>query len=296
MFFQKKIKIVTHNGFFHTDDVFSAALLEIVFDRKLTFTRTRDVKLVEEADYVFDIGGIHDPIKNRFDHHQPGGAGKRENGIPYASFGLLWKNFGEQITASKQAAIFVEEKLVMPVDALDNGKEIFAPIPGGIEAYLLENVVNSFRPTWKESEDEMDECFRKAVVFAKALLVREVKRAKDKLEALLIVEKAYATALDKRVIVFDRKYPWDEVIKKYPDPLFVVHPILDNWRVYTVRKNGTHFQNRKDFHKAWAGKRDEELAHITGVPDAVFCHNGLFLAVAKTKQGALRLAQLALQN
>jgi len=36
------------------------------------------------------------------------------------------------------------------------------------------------------------------------------------------------------------------------------------------------------------------LAKVTGVPDATFCHNGRFLAVAKSKEGALKLAEIAL--
>ncbi len=42
------------------------------------------------------------------------------------------------------------------------------------------------------------------------------------------------------------------------------------------------------------GLRDEELQKITGVEDAVFCHKGLFLAVSKSKEGAVKLAELAL--
>ena len=39
---------------------------------------------------------------------------------------------------------------------------------------------------------------------------------------------------------------------------------------------------------------DETLQKVTGVEDAVFCHKGLFLAVAKSKEGAIKLAELAL--
>ena len=56
------------------------------------------------------------------------------------------------------------------------------------------------------------------------------------------------------------------------------------------------FEDRMKLPAAWAGLRDEELAKVTGVPDAVFCHRALFLAVAKSKEGALALAKLALSN
>ena len=39
---------------------------------------------------------------------------------------------------------------------------------------------------------------------------------------------------------------------------------------------------------------DEEFEKITGVEGAVFCHRTLFMAVAKSKEGAIKLAKLAL--
>jgi uncharacterized UPF0160 family protein len=40
--------------------------------------------------------------------------------------------------------------------------------------------------------------------------------------------------------------------------------------------------------------KDEELQKISGVSDATFCHRGLFLAGAKSKEGAIKLAEIAL--
>ena len=42
--------------------------------------------------------------------------------------------------------------------------------------------------------------------------------------------------------------------------------------------------------------RDQALADVTGVADAVFCHNGVFIAGAKSKQGALQLAAMAVAD
>jgi uncharacterized UPF0160 family protein len=83
---------------------------------------------------------------------------------------------------------------------------------------------------------------------------------------------------------------------KYDEPLYVVFPNAnkDTWRVGCVRKEEKSFENRKSFPVAWAGLRDQDLAKVTGVTDAVFCHNGRFLAVAKSKEGAIKLAELAL--
>jgi uncharacterized UPF0160 family protein len=42
--------------------------------------------------------------------------------------------------------------------------------------------------------------------------------------------------------------------------------------------------------------RDAELAAVTGVPDAGFCHNGRFIATAKSYEGIRAMAALALQD
>ena len=78
-----KIKIVTHSSDFHTDDLFAVAtiLLALGDTKDFEIIRSRDMSVIETGDYVVDVGGIYDPEKNRFDHHQEGGAGKRDNGI-----------------------------------------------------------------------------------------------------------------------------------------------------------------------------------------------------------------------
>ncbi len=298
MIFKKKIKAVTHNSIFHADDVFSGALLEIALGQKIHFIRTRDEKALIDVDYAFDIGGVYNPAQHRFDHHQMGGAGKRENGIPYAAFGLLWKEYGEKVSGSKTVAEKIEQKLVVPIDANDNGVDIVKPIQADISSYTVNDVVSSFRATWKEDDSVMDIRFVEAVEWAKGVLSREIKKAQDSEEARVFVEKAYEEAKDNQIILLDKKYPWGDVMEKYTEPLFVVqgNPVDDTWRVYAISKDRNTFGNRKDLPASWAGKKDAELAKITGVSDAIFCHNGRFIAVAKSREGALKLADIAVKS
>jgi len=139
--------------------------------------------------------------------------------------------------------------------------------------------------------------FVKMVVLAKEFLKREITKTQDALEASEAVRHAYESAPDKRLVVCDKAYPFEDELHKYPEPLFVVSPRPDgSWRLHTVSLSASNFfQNRKDLPAEWAGLRDEEMARISGVPDAMFCHNGRFLAVAKTKEGALALAGKALE-
>lgn len=87
---KKNAKAFTHSGKFHADDVFSYALL-LYLNPAITITRGN--KVPKDFDgIVFDIG------RGKYDHHQKDSR-IRENGIPYAAFGLLWKNLAKKFLA-----------------------------------------------------------------------------------------------------------------------------------------------------------------------------------------------------
>ncbi len=290
-FFKKKKILVTHNGTFHADDIFATATLSIMLDGNIKVLRTRDEDMFKKADYLYDVGGEYNPSRNRFDHHQKGGAGKRENGVPYAAFGLVWKTYGEIVCGSLEVVQKIDETLVQAIDAGDNGIDLYKVI-GTVAPFQIENIFSAFRPSWKEPE-EYGKPFMELVSFARKFLIRKIKKVTDALEAESIVKKAYEDAVDKRLIVLDDNYPWEDVIMAHPEPLYVVGPKAGTWRLFTVKKEKKSFENRKSLPQAWAGLRDEEFAKVTGVPDATFCHNGRFLAVVKSKEGAIALAKMA---
>lgn len=292
-FFKKKKILVTHDGTFHADDIFATATISILEKGNIKVIRTREQEWFQKGNYVYDVGGEYNPSRNRFDHHQKGGAGKRENGIPYAAFGLVWKTYGENLCGSKEVAEKIDQELVQAIDAHDNGVDIFTLKGEFVAPFLIENVFSAFRPSWKEPE-EYDEPFMLLVDFAKKLLVRKIKKTKDKLEAFSVVKKAYEEAKDKRLIIFDESYPAGDLLMEYTEPLYVVMPRGNTWRVGCIRKEKKSFENRKSLPVEWAGLRDEDMARASGVADAIFCHNGRFLAVAKSKDGAVALAEKAL--
>ncbi len=291
-FFTKKKILVTHNSTFHADDIFATAILSLYYKGNIKVIRTRDQEPIDTADIVYDVGGVYDEASNRFDHHQEGGAGKRDNGVPYASAGLVWKKYGEEICASLELANKIDEKIIQAIDANDNGIELFT-IRGEVAPYTLQDILYLFRPSWKEKE-EYDTPFMEMVSLAEKILQRQIIRTRDALYAEATVKSFYDQAEDKRLIILDGNYPYGETLGSYPEPLYVVFPKAGNWRVECVRKEKHSFLNRKNLPKEWAGKRDEELARASGVPDALFCHNGLFLAVAQSKEGAVALANKAL--
>ena len=298
----KNNKLITHNGSFHADDIFACAMLVMMLENKgenYEIIRTRNEEVISQGDYVFDVGGIYDEAKNKFDHHQKGGAGIRVDGIEYSSFGLVWEKFGEEVSGSKKAKEIIERGLVEPIDAFDNGINLVELKNEKIVPYLIQHMFLSMHLTWREDKTKMDEMFMKCVDIAKEVLTREIIQTNDTLLAEDVLIKIYEEIKDKRIIVLDRKYPYEEILNRYPEPTYVVFQRSDeygSWEVEAVRDNFKSFENRKNFPAPWAGLKDEDLQKVTGVDDAVFCHKALFMAIAKSKEGAIKLAELALNE
>ena len=305
MSFLKKKKIcVTHNGAFHADDLFATAALSILNNGNIKIIRTRDPKIFETADYVYDVGGENDPERNKFDHHQKGGGGKRENGIPYAAFGLVWKKFGEQICGSKEAADSIDTKIVMPIDAKDNGVDISKFIFEGVHSYSVYAIFLSEMPTWKEDNSKIDSIFIKQAKKAVELLKREIKVTKDDIEGQKIIIEAYDKSKDKRIIVVDfdlPRYLMNEILCKFSEPIYFVYPSfrknkIVGWKTEAVRKSVDTMESRKLFPESWRGLMESsgKLKEVTGVTDAQFCHQSGFFLTAGSKESAIKLAQKAL--
>ena len=302
MFRKKRKTVVTHCGSFHADDIFACATLALYFKKnnlKYKVTRTRDEKIIQTADYVFDVGGIYNPDTNRFDHHQPGGAGKRENDIPYAAFGLVWKKFGPLLCDGDDDIVQeIDRRLVQPIDAIDNGISISNPAECGLYEYGIYGIVSAYQNTWKDVFDieQQFHSFMLLVDFFQGVLDLEIKRAHDRLELMNIIEESYQKSESKQIIEVPYHVgvgPMVQGLHKYPEVLYVIARSNDNWKVMAMRKNPCTFENRKSLPEAWAGKRGQELQDITGVSDAVFCHNALWMIVAESRIGAWQLAELA---
>ncbi len=90
------MKASTHDGRFHADEIFALAVLNLFYP-DLEIVRSRDEGVYKNADIIVDVGHVYEPDNLIFDHHQRSFALKRESGIPYASFGLVWKHYGDVV-------------------------------------------------------------------------------------------------------------------------------------------------------------------------------------------------------
>ncbi len=288
-------KVITHSGPFHADDVFAVASLQLHFGQENTeVTRTRDEAIMATGDIVVDVGAIYDPVRQRFDHHQVG-APMRDNGIPYAGFGLIWKHYGEQICNSKTVAESVEKSLVFSIDAADNGVSLYQTTEIGVSPTTVSDIVSLFNPIEGTTTDQ-DQAFLKAVDFARDILGKAIARAKAKELMKEIAYSVYQSSNDKELLIFDVPMSKSLLIE-YPEVKFIVSPdnpaSSQNWIATAIQAEHGSFALRQRFPEEWGGLRDDELAKVSGITDAVFCHKAGFLFVSKTREGALAAVEKA---
>lgn len=322
------MKIVSHSGTFHADDIFGTLVLDVVFaERNPLIIRSRDNSIVKEADATVDVGGVYDPSTLRFDHHQKGFAESRANGVVYASAGLVWKDFGlrfvkeisRRITPNavlgdaeaSAIAQTIDIELVQYVDMVDTGAN-----PGGPGLYGLSSLLSQFNPSlvddeflaakygedhaaYKAAKEDLQLTrFKQAMKHLYAVLLAVVRTKISELRSKEPVMSAERIEGGKILILKQRGVKWETVVhENLPDVLLVIFQDSadTNYHVQSVSVEPGSFVNKSPLPKHWAGLRDKDLAAVTGVEDSVFCHNACFVAGAKTIDGAVKLARLALQ-
>jgi uncharacterized UPF0160 family protein len=309
--------IVTHGGKFHADDAWAVATLNVLYPGA-DLVRTREQAIIDSADFVIDVGGIWDPATGRFDHHQKGFSGARQSGVPYASAGLVWRDYGARCVAAlaaahtgqqlsddaaQQIAWAIDADIVQYLDLSDVGAAKNAP--GG---YGLSAVVSGYNPNWMDEErlgygEAADAYrlaqFRRAMDFLADVMANAVKYRVGATLALEQVRQAEVLEGGRLLYLRNSALPWSSVVRKeMPKVLFVISHNLNEQRhmLHTVPATADTFEARADLPASWAGLRDAELALVTGVPDAGFCHNGRFIAAAKSYEGIYAMALQALRE
>jgi uncharacterized UPF0160 family protein len=288
----KKINVVVHDGDFHADDACAVAVIQLLLGQDaVEITRTRDESIITKADWVCDVGGIYEPTTHRFDHHQPG-APVRDNGVPYAAFGLVWKHYGERLCGDPDVSALIDERFIQSVDAADNGSHTFVSSPqhDSLTVCSLDSLVASFRPAWGDAESS-DDRFMDAVAFVRGVLEREIAQAKRDIVALRIIEEA-CEKFSGATPVFDRPIPAELFPKDTPFKVAVMpyDVSTDSWKAQAVRLSPHTLKTHVQFPKTWAGLRGEKLQEASGVDGAIFCHRSLTMAFADSTEGALSLA------
>lgn len=226
-----------------------------------------------------------------------------------------------QYTESDVDEIFsmIDNGIVAYVDMLDNGEQDkfqYGSVVPYQRAGSITNLFSAFNPVQDELERDSkisDSLFFSASEFGRRYLIREIRRVLDLVHAKKPFEYALSQlSQDDEVLVLDRYIPWSYAMSCSSNDAerikMIVHPTnTGTWSCQIPRFNprkdrklssklqdGTQRTLRVHPPVAMLGLRDEALAEVTGVEDALFCHVAGFISVAVSKEGAVALARYIL--
>lgn len=290
-----KANFITHSGTFHADEVMASVILLNRFG-SMDIYRTSDVK--NRDAFVYDVGF------GEFDHHQLDFDKARSNGVKYASCGLVWKAFGNDIASKlnvedkENFVQSIDKNLIMDIDRDDNGQTL--KNEPEIKQQTLPNLIANFNPNWNDTKDE-NECFLKALSFANEVFNNLIWKVKAKEDARKIIEDKIEESHDG-ILILDSYMPWKDVVlqsnnPKAKDILYAVFPSKrGGYNVVATPVLPGSFDVKKPFPKTWAGKESKELQKISGVDTITFCHKNLFICACKTYEDAIKIANIAVNN
>ena len=286
---------ITHNGTMHADEVFATAFLALYFNNFKVIRVSEVPNDVSVNTIIYDIG------KGKFDHHQTN-AKIRDNGIKYSSFGLIFEEYGLKylkklkLKNSKEIYNYFIKDFVEAIDAIDNG--VFPEIKANYRIKTVSDLIKLFNPSYNSFEDET-KSFIEAVEFATTILKKELKNVTSKVEA----NKKVKLLLNKTkgpILILDEYLPYEETVltslqgKKIK---LVIYPSnRGGYAVKTVPLSLIDKNSRVYFPKKWAGLTDEKLEEVSLVKNACFCHVNRFILTAKTKEAAIKLAEITVKE
>lgn len=282
---QKNASAFTHSGKFHADDVFSAALL-LYLNPEITITRGNQVPENYEG-LVFDIG------RGQYDHHQKNSR-IRDNGVPYAAFGLLWEKLGPEILGEELALKF-DESFVQPLDINDNTGE----------KNELATLIGNFNPGW-DSKSSNDEAFFQAVSVAGMILENKFERylgnerADRRVEEVLTEHAASLASGDTpaentNILILPEFIPCQKRLSE-TNIAFVIFPSNRGGYCIQPQKKEYSMNYKCSFPVEWLGLENEELVVATGLKSAGFCHKGGFLMTTGELADAVQVCRISMEQ
>ena len=279
-----------HDGTFHADEITACALL-ILFDLidEEKIVRTRDPHLLATCQYVCDVGGVYDPSKKLFDHHQVDYQG------PLSSAGMILKYLEESGIIQHNEYECFNHSLVMGVDAHDNGRD---PLIPGYSSFS--HVISNFTPIRQDcTPEEQTQAFHQALQFT----IQHLQRLYDRFKYVQSCRTQVAACMETRreCLIFDQNLPWMEIFFELDGishpAKFVIMPADHHWKLRGIPPSyEERMKVRLPQPLEWAGLLDEDLKRVSGINGAIFCHKGRFISVWETKEDALKALEYTLKH
>eukprot|EP00795_Rhopilema_esculentum_P012606 gene12606-3310_t len=320
--------IGTHDGTFHCDEVLACSFLKMLPEYKhAEIIRSRDPEKLAECDIVVDVGGVYDPAKHRYDHHQRAFDGtmaclaQKKWQTKLSSAGLVYLHFGHQILSQivgeavekKDVEVLYDklyENFIEEIDAIDNGVNQH----DGESRYRITTTLSSrvsyLNPRWNDQSPDPWKGFEKAMELVRSEFLDRVSYFKESwLPARCIVESAIKERAkvheSGEIINFGKGgCPWKDHLFEIEKELGMENKIKyvlftdqnGKWRVQCVPIGLSSFENRLSLPEEWRGVRDEELTRISGIAGCIFVHASGFIGGNATYEGALEMARQSLNR
>ena len=257
-----KADLVTHPAPHHADEVFATIMLARVWGNinegySLSVCRTRNPEAIAASvgkrksekeqvsnwPIVCDIGGVYSPISCFFDHHMAdfdvrrNPQGTRSVGTKYASAGLVWKEYGEDIVKTfiggmpvlmSKEMLFnivqtVDRMLIEGIDAFDNGElEDQGLMSVSTMMELMNAMDGETTAAWAMmpgAKTQEDHDFLLACAMAERILERTIKYALSiELSRDYVLDAIRRAGKERRFIVLsDSCSTWRDIVLEYSD-------------------------------------------------------------------------------
>lgn len=294
------MKIITHDGTFHSDEVFAIALLKKFTNlSNAEIIRTRDVKLLEDAKkdkecYVIDVGDEYNEQYRNFDHHQKSFSVKWEDSdILLSSCGLIWKYLkkkGYLKKLSNNIIKRIEDLLIKNIDMHDNG----------IKKWQLCNMVsmcNREENTIEDFEQGIDlaKIYLNNLIYQETLNEEKYKLFKKDFEKYddNYIFKSSCVVKDNRVLNF---------LSNKTNVLVMIYPQKDQDNNITwYAKSINRYDENNNIQSAlvpekYRGLGKEKLKEISGYKSLNFVHRAGFLCGAKNEKTIFKIAKEMVDN
>lgn len=316
--------IGTHSGTFHCDEALACFLLKQLPDYEdATVVRSRDPAVLDTCDVVVDVGGVYDPAKKRYDHHQRGFVETMHSLDPtkkwatkLSSAGLVYAHHGRDVIARALGwkasdpsveAIYdrVYENFMEEIDAIDNGVSICDGEPRYRIGTNLSSRVSHLNPPWNEPNPRPDEQFQKAMRLTGEEFLERVRfyatswlPARDLVLSALRERQKVGSGGSSLVTLAQGGCPWKEHLLSLEEELAIPGEVkfvlyqdqAGSWRVQGVPPRQGSFDCRVFLPEQWRGLRDEQLCQAAGIEGCIFVHASGFIGGHKTREGAAQMA------
>lgn len=253
--------------------------------------RTRNAEHLEAACanpdvLVIDVGGAYEASQKNFDHHQGSMTETWEDGTPLSSTGLVWRWLKAQglLAIDDTEQLELEETLIRPLDAHDNGQEEFD----------VAGVCEDFNRLGSDSDTQMQQ-FQKALGYMREVWVNHRFKAVARAQARPVFAQAWQAAQERaeRFVVLEESMAYPDgtgLLKSISQGEALLLAIPGKGARYSVISvpETDRFSIKCPLPEAWRGRMDFDVELEGLAVRMAFTHKTGFMGVVQGDLSAAR--------